>query len=531
MKIRSGIIFTSALLLASQSAVTPGLAQTKAGGPSRHVQCDGQPNNTTAGETAARLIGAITLLGLFAPAKEAPNPSARLFGDKGVEVCNSLLEGTENVENNPVRRLELLLGRALHYIEAKKYDSAIADAKLAESEATKLGFMADPYFARSFARSFARIEAEALLRQNKPQEAQSRLTAATSYSQFSFYPVLTTATFGEFLRTGTPEEDKLLDAQVRLWPILLSSKAARLEMQGRFPEAAATRESYLSYNNLLNSKKKNSLPIASTALSHALSSDWTQADARAAEAKVNLATRTAEGDPETNRSETVEILDLFNILKLVKNGELLQARRSFAARSQWVGASFGAVLAVNDLLRKNAPADELTGGLAKSSDQLWQEDRDAKLAQRLAKDEDNKSIFSYIYAMDRASGYEALSNVVWNTKKSKIFSKQKLNATDATRFDGYLASIYGYGYGFEEKYDALLLHSALIAKRDGYKNFIFSPNLAGGSALVHFVEPANTEKYAAFSLSADTIVAELAAAIPNPIDLKAIKAARQKKAK
>lgn len=45
----------------------PALAQARRTGPSDYLKCDGQPNNMTAGESIGRLIGAVTLLGIFAP--------------------------------------------------------------------------------------------------------------------------------------------------------------------------------------------------------------------------------------------------------------------------------------------------------------------------------------------------------------------------------------------------------------------------------------------------------------------------------
>src|SRR5207342_1870571 len=51
---------------------------------SAYVQCDGQPDNVTDGETAARLLGAVTLLGLFAPPHESPDASKRKFAAEGV---------------------------------------------------------------------------------------------------------------------------------------------------------------------------------------------------------------------------------------------------------------------------------------------------------------------------------------------------------------------------------------------------------------------------------------------------------------
>jgi hypothetical protein len=114
--------------------------------PSRYIQCDGQPNNTTAAESAARILGAFTLLVLLAPKPEMPDPKARKFGLEGIKSCSSLLEGVENIESNPVRRLELQLARAVHYIEAKDYAAAVTDVRKARVDAESRGLFNDVYF-------------------------------------------------------------------------------------------------------------------------------------------------------------------------------------------------------------------------------------------------------------------------------------------------------------------------------------------------------------------------------------------------
>jgi hypothetical protein len=103
-------------------------------GPSNYIKCDGMPNNVTAGETAARLVGAVTLLGLFAPPAEQANPKQRLFGEEGIAACEALLVKTGAGEGNLNRRMRLHLARALHRIEAKTYQAAIADVATFQTE-------------------------------------------------------------------------------------------------------------------------------------------------------------------------------------------------------------------------------------------------------------------------------------------------------------------------------------------------------------------------------------------------------------
>jgi hypothetical protein len=102
---------TLAVLLALTS---PAIAQTaktevtnnqKEG--SLYLQCDGNPNNMSAGETIARLIGAFTLLGVLAPSPESPDASKRKFGTAGIAACSELLDGPKT-EKNLGRRLPLV---------------------------------------------------------------------------------------------------------------------------------------------------------------------------------------------------------------------------------------------------------------------------------------------------------------------------------------------------------------------------------------------------------------------------------------
>jgi hypothetical protein len=146
------------------------VAKPEPKGPSNYVLCDGNPNNMSAGESAARLLGAITLLALFAPPPEAADASARKMGKDGVDACNKILLG-EKTEGNQARRIELIMARALHQIEAKDYDAALADVAQARKESAAGGYPNDPYYRRSTWLGMDQIESAALIRLGKSDEA------------------------------------------------------------------------------------------------------------------------------------------------------------------------------------------------------------------------------------------------------------------------------------------------------------------------------------------------------------------------
>lgn len=488
-------------------------------GPSRYLQCDGQPNNTTAGESAARLIGALTLLGLFAPAPEFPDPQARKFGADGVAVCSSLLNGTENVEGNPVRRLELLLARALHQIEAKNYDAAIADIQLARNEADAKGFSSDVYFARSMGLSFDLIEAEALIRLNKIGEARDLGLRKVKDYPSSYYPLIASRPYTVFNREISVLEQERMDRLERISINQLRRSADRYDEVGQFALAARKREAFIEYVDLLNSEDKISVIYAEAAMSHALANDWAKAQQRADFARTNLENLTKQGRGDASAPSVIEILDLYDIVKNAHEGKIKDARRSFAARSRWFQPSLGQVMETNRRLRANASKEEIFGSLEKSADQIWADRRDEGIATMIENDKNNKTLFSFKLPFASANSFESLSGHVWKVKKSSVMSKAPHSKTK--EWTMYLNS------DAMTSVDALMLHAALQAKERGLKTFNFSmiettPN--GGSA--RFTSASGDKIVDELALDTDAVINELKQIIPDPETLKAMKAKR-----
>ena len=207
---------------------------------SLYLRCDGKPNNMTDGESFARFLGAVTLLALFAPSPESPDPSKRLFAEKGVDACTRLIDG-EKAEGNGLRRLPLILARGLHQIEAKNYQAALDDVAKARAEAAALGLIGNPYFDRSMGLSFGRVEAEARLRMGDPAGAQAASLSQIRDITYGFVPLLLTRTYAGFNRELRPEEERVDAATARILAPMVLGYGARLEEVGRFADAAFPR--------------------------------------------------------------------------------------------------------------------------------------------------------------------------------------------------------------------------------------------------------------------------------------------------
>lgn len=526
MKIRSNTGAAALALMVACAGSAPAFAQAAKAEkvPSLHVQCDGNPNNMSAGETAARLIGAITLLALFAPPPEDADPDKRKFGAEGVSICSMLIDG-EKRETNDYRRINLILGRAIHRIEAKDYDGAVADAALARSQAESAGFMANPYYVRSQGRAFDLIAAAALYRAGKTVEARDAALANLHDARFLFTPLLGVPEYLLLDPSESPREAEFNGWRSRLG-IGVASQAERLEEWGRFADAAAVREAHVDFNKRTMPELRSSAVIARAAIALALAGNTDLSDTRIAEARANADKRRAAGDTERDASEIVELFDLHAIIRQSQRGELAAARRLFAARSQWVAASFGSVVEVTKRLRTDATADEMIGGLSRDPEALWKERLETRRAEALAKDADNATLFRLIPSVDSAAAYRGLSKQVWRTDKSKLVIELKDDSKSKLKME----RMFHYGADFDALFPAYALHAALLAKSRGHQGFAMLPMFADRIAYAAFItgnkgDPGLSEPMFA---DAEEVIAALSPVIPSPETIRAEAKAKKK---
>ncbi len=504
----------AAVVLSVQSVAASAQGSDKPG--SLHLQCDGQPNNMTGGETAARLLGAVTLLGLFAPPPETADSSKRKKGAEGIAACSALIDG-DRAEGNAKRRIGLILARAIHQIEAKNLPAALADVGKARAEAQAAGLMNDLFYARSRGRSFDALEAAILMRMGKSAEARDAGLRSARLFPYTFLAQVGASAYAPYNRQPSPLELDVAATQGKLYNVFAFSHAARLEEAGRFADAATIYDALAEVDRVNTPKLVASGVIALSAIAHAMAGNWTEAEARLATAKANSARRKADGDPEQGASEVVEMIDFLSIARLAKDGDLAQARRMFGARSQWSAPSLGSVIALTDRLRAGAPAADLTGALAKSGDQLWSERGEELRAQLVAKDDDGMALYGLIPGELSGSALRAVSKIVWDTDKSRMIFKSKSDNDSSYElmFNVSTNGIHGM--------DAYLLHAALMAQSRGHQGFIFDPVVAKGIVGASFRtgNRGTSGMPDSVFIEAAPVIAALRPVIPSPADIKA----------
>ncbi len=493
--------------------------------PSWHVKCDGLPDNQSDGETALRLLAITAVVGLLAPPPEGADASKRKFGAEGVAACDQVLTG-EKPEDNVNRRLNLILGRAIHRIEAKDYSAAIADVAMARSEAQAAGLMDNPYFRRSRAISFDQIEAAALVRMKRFAEADAMAVASFEPARYSLLNLLSMSDYSGLTHDIQPDSMARSVHLAKLYPSWLPTLAARQINSGLPAEAARSMEDFVQYDLSFSEVKEwhqSSWRLAVAALAHGLAGNWDLAARRAEESRTNDRKRVADGNPEESRAKAAEFLDLYEVLKLAKDGNLAGSRRMFTGRSAWLEVPLGAVLEANRRLRTGAKPEDLIGPLAKTADQTWEDHRNSELAELLAKDSDNKTLFELHTSYAKAGPFEGLSGKVWKTDKSKILIDPNTKV-----HNDQIAFLYATSP--DVRYDAFLLHSALMARKEGKTRLLFMPfKNDSGSVFIRKGNPGEATMPAALSIDVEDVIASLSPIIPDPVTLKARRAAVKKK--
>lgn len=484
---------TSKMALCAAIAISL-MSTTAARAASDYVQCDGQAKGMGVAEGLARFTLILGTLGMIG-SPETDNVTERRFGAEGVAACDRAMDDGRGKADDR-RRSRLKLARAIHNIEAKDLDAALADVRAFPAFGGALA--QESNFQRSFGLSALELEATILLRKGDATGAEAAALRMAAASPYDFWTQRRASPFMQRMTPVKGEKAAFYNRLGLMHPEARFYHGATLRWQNDYAGAAREGETVVS---LLT--KPAALLLSQTALDMLMAGRTADAHKlfdRARKINEDAAVGTPDATARDFITRTDDILAFAGIVKAMQGGDLSGARRSFGARERWLSVSVPTVAAVAARLRQGASAAELTGALARDPETL-KADALRKEAEAMTAIEP-KVLYGTIRAFLTDSNYNGLARPVNDVAKSKYLPVKQ----DALR--GERVTISG-GVGVAAT-EALYLHSALVAKSRGLTGFAIMPGTTStGSARVLFEKPGSSEIPASAFFDADKVIADL----------------------
>ncbi len=484
------------------------IAPAHAKGPSVFVQCDGSPNRASTLGTVARLIAITAVIGLLIPPREAANAELRLEGQAGIDACNRALSPEEGAKDGG-RRIELILGRAIHRMEIQDWDGALADIESVAVDQPEL-VKTRAYF-DSLGLTARNLKAMALVGKGELDAARE---TAKEMGLVLPYNRIAVGNAARYLLLGTEydaQTERVIDQYVRLKTEALPVRAGMLAVAGRFGDAARDYEAYGRIAaTMLAETDISYLQVAS--IGHRLAGDVEMSKAQLAEADRRMAVMPKDKLYNTTNDVANEVRDFVTIIDKFEAGQVELARALFAARSKWTYVLDGYVVEMSRRLDAAADADLKVKFPIKDVDTLLAE----RVTEMRIAIEDvgkgSKDRWQLFYPAVSENEYKRFSKNVWATDK-KRYSQKKEEA----ELQAMYVTTSRDGGGFPGGY-AFYLYNALVAKSMGKKGFMVLPFQE--YVFQHFVRygnPGDPLIADAALFDADTVIADLSPLIPRPV--------------
>ncbi|HKD48771.1 MAG TPA: hypothetical protein VKB67_13880 [Rhizomicrobium sp.] len=514
--------FRSAFLAVAWLSATTNMAfaQIGTGDPSAYLRCDGNPAHRSAGELLGRVLLLTATLGL-AGRGEVQDVSKLAYGIDGVNACDAALLG----ESDPIRKVQLMLARSIHHVEAKDYPAALEDARTAPSLAGDAAN--DIGFQHSLLVSSLELQAASLVREGNFSEAEGMALRMANTSPYDVIAQIRAIPYAQLTAELTPEKQAYLDRLVKIFPEALGIRAMAYQWAGKYPEAAA------DYANIVDlrigfSPDNNAPPpspdvLALRSVMLALGGKIAESTDVAAETSAMVRVITASGKAGLMQS-SIEVaeqaLDFQAIVVELTAGHDSAARTKFAARSHWLVPATPAVADLAARLRQDAPAGDLIGPLATNPAAMRTDGLVANAGALTAASNADVSLYTAIRPPMNAATYNSWTDDVWDTKSS-IFLHQR---TANDNYIGELMVVPRTPGFFKPPHvitiaagDALLMHSALMAQTRGDKGFELFPGRRQLDALlIRFGNPGDPGMPPAATFDAATVIADLSVEFPEP---------------
>lgn len=448
------------------------------------------------------------MIGLLLPPEEVADTAKRKSGEDGIKACDAALNGAEPAKDGG-RRIELFYGRAIHKLEAERWDDAIADLRAAEADQPDL--VASPAYADSLGQTALFLEAVALAGKKDYAAARSVALTASERTPYDLIFTMLAAPYIPLEPKWDAQTEAYFERVVRLYPEGLFTRSKVKALAGDMPGAAAD---IMAYHDLQASiPKRATYPAKSlAAVGFMLAGEDAKAAEVIASAREGADADRADADRAALRSVVSEANDFMGIGLRLKAGEVDTARTLFAARSEWEFMPEGFVAELSRRLDAASTAEQRTKMPIRSAQTIIAGDRALVVAGILDTGEKNDDHWRMFRQPITPKAYTRFSKNTWNTAKSKYFEKEPNVDMNAT-----LVFTARDGDGIAAAY-AIYLHAALMAKTKGKQHFMLLPNQR--ALYGHFVrigDPGEKDIVAPILFDADKVIADLSRFIPKPV--------------
>lgn len=480
-------------------------------GPSAFVRCDGSPNKPSTLGTVARLVAITAVVGLLLPQREAADPKKRESGEAGIKACDEALGGAEQAKDGG-RRIELIFGRAIHRMETKDWDGAIADIHSVSADQPEL--TATDAYKYSLGLTAMNLEAMALVGKQDYAGAEA---LGLRMAEVAPYDLINQLRASAFVRLGddySPGKERYYAQVVKIWPAALYERAAVLSKAGRFVDAAKDLEAAAALSDSMP-KGRGYVAQARAAIAYRLAGNAAEGDRLDALARQRADRDLAEGKTDAQIAAQSEAADFYAILSALDAGQAMRARTQFSARSRWNTLPSGFVAELARRLRQTGTPPEQANTPIPSPDEVYQAERARAAAVIDDPGDDNADRFRTFREAFAPNAFTRFSTNVWRTDKSRYIDK-----TPNEKLDAETVNVMRDGTGVPAGY-AMLLHLALVAKARGANGFMMVPGQI--YTYLHFARIGNADGkriVAQAMFDPDKVIADLAPLIPQPVKAK-----------
>jgi hypothetical protein len=476
------------------------------------IQCDGAKGHVGILGKIGEVVAITATAGLAGDAIN-PNPNdleKKLAGKPGAVACDIAI----GQEDDPIRRSQLGIARTIHLVEANDLSAALASARQIRSLVPESA--RDWAYEISIGSSAKYLEASILARLGRAQEAEDAAIQSAALAPFDLLALDRAAPFMQLTTNFSPAKSAYYEHLIRMEPDKLEWRAEAYAWSENFASAANDIADYDDIFRLFAPQREIASGLALEAIYRNLAGDRVRANALYEEAKASfdqmIASGAARGD--ANRiSNADEKLSFYKIVDALDRRSINEARTAFAARDHWIQIPPAIVEKVSTELVKDAPKSERHGALADDPGSIRHQNEAAILA-LLQRPELVHKLYQRTGNVVKISDYTRMSGSVWKIgeRPRMLMRNPPKELLGAAVVDARLA-----GYGTLAAGEAVLLHSALIAKQRGDNCFVLMPGRNEMAwAPVRFGKIGSPGFSASATYAADAVIAALSKHIPPP---------------